>query len=326
MKSARTWAPVYPAAILYGVAPGSEGASETAFLEKRDEYRGRYERTGEPITHDEAAGLFSMVKPLFDRRLDRDEAEYRAVMFRYARPAPVSGKYCVDAKAIISMMMELGLEYFGNDDSTFNDALCDLVFRTPIRSPESEQEATFEEILDAERACAPPTEDTIEARERPVKVPGVELDDPWERYFGLLALRYLVLGKFGTYIPAKFITIACAILGRVGSVTRPPGPNRAILEFRDMWICMYLEQLKGCGLPFVSGKGESLAGAMAGVLCKSPSTVAKIWTGGWVDRDKERRSRRCVGCGGPAGEGPRLTGNDGDPDRELLCLACWSQR
>ena len=113
MSESTSFAPLYPAAIIYGVRPGSEVEAEAAFREQVHAYRERFERAGTALTQDEAVEAYRLVAPLCQQSPDPDEAEYRAVVLRHTYHDKGTGRICLAVKRIEDLLASFEAEHDG---------------------------------------------------------------------------------------------------------------------------------------------------------------------------------------------------------------------
>ena len=113
MSESTSFAPLYPAAIIYGVRPGSEVEAEAAFRKQVHAYSERFERAGTALTQDEAVEAYRLVAPLCNQSPDPDEAEYRAVMLRHTYRDPGTGRLCLAVELIEHLLASFKAEHDG---------------------------------------------------------------------------------------------------------------------------------------------------------------------------------------------------------------------
>lgn len=159
-------------------------------------------------------------------------------------------------------------------------------------------------------------------------------EDPWKRFRAQEALDTIAamnppeISFVGKTPEGREVQLSLAVwMCRFPPVNRPRGRNddRAN-DLRDAQIVWWLSELEGCGLPVTSLKSRaSLAAALAKANEASGISMNAI-THAWKSEDnpyrtdKKRRTRRCAGCGNPAGKGASR-----DRYGDLRCTACQSR-
>ena len=106
--------PLYEAAIIYGVRPGSDLEPKAAFSAQAAAYRERFKRDGTALTRAEAAAAYRLVAPLCNPNPDPDRDEYRAVVFRFSRKAPRTGRIYLNMETISNILTAFEAEHAGN--------------------------------------------------------------------------------------------------------------------------------------------------------------------------------------------------------------------